>query len=120
MLATEYADRLRYSPANDWLVYNGAFWEESAPAAQGIAQELTERQLEEADTLIEQVRGKLENAGITALMSPGTSRQKLLGMLTPAQATVWREYEDAEGYRKYALKRRESRCITASLKEAAR
>lgn len=83
-LATEYADRLRYSPATDWLVYNGAFWEESGPAAQGIAQELTDRQLEEAETLIEQVRVKLENAGITALMSLGTTRQKLLGMLTPA------------------------------------
>lgn len=117
-LATEYADRLRYSPATDWLVYNGAFWEESAPAAQGIAQELTDRQLEEAETLIEQVRVKLENAGITALMSLGTTRAKLLGMLTPAQLVLWREYEDAEGYRKYALKRRESRCITASLKEA--
>ncbi|MEW6903244.1 phage/plasmid primase, P4 family [Trueperella pyogenes] len=117
-LATEYADRLRYSPATDWLVYNGSFWEESAPAAQGIAQELTDRQLEEADTLIEQVRVKLENAGITALMSLGTTRAKLLGMLTPAQLVLWREYEDAESYRKYALKRRESRCITASLKEA--
>lgn len=118
MLATEYADRLRYSPATDWLVYNGAFWEESAPAAQGIAQELTDRQLDEAKTLIEQVRVKLENAGITALMSLGTSRQKLLGMLTPTQLALWREFEDAEEYRKYALKRRESRCITASLKEA--
>lgn len=116
--ATEYADRLRYSPATDWLVYNGWLWEESAPAAQGIAQELTDRQFEEAEALMEPVRVKLENAGITALVALGTTRQKLLGMLTPAQLVLWREYEDAEGYRKYALKHRESRCIIASLKEA--
>ena len=117
-MAEEYADRLRYSPATDWLVYNGAFWEESAPDAQGVAQDLTDRQLEEAESLVESVRAKMDNAGITALMGLGASRQKLLGMLTPAQMVVYREYEDAETYRKYALKRRESKSITACLKEA--
>ncbi|WP_099332514.1 phage/plasmid primase, P4 family [Actinomyces minihominis] len=117
-MAEEYADRLRYSPATDWLVYNGAFWEESAPDAQGVAQDLTDRQLEEAESLVESVRAKMDNAGITALMGLGASRQKLLGMLTPAQMAVFREYEDAETYRKYALKRRESKSITACLKEA--
>lgn len=33
----EYEDKLRYSPATDFLVYNGSFWEESQPNAQGIA-----------------------------------------------------------------------------------
>ena len=89
-MAEEYADRLRYSPATDWLVYNGAFWEESAPDAQGVAQDLTDRQLEEAESLVESVRAKMDNAGITALMGLGASRQKLLGMLTPAQMVVYR------------------------------
>lgn len=49
VLAREYEDKLRYSPATDFLVYNGSFWEESQPNAQAVAQELTSRQLEEAE-----------------------------------------------------------------------
>lgn len=117
-MAVEYADKLRYSPATDWLVYNGSFWEESAPNAQGVAQELTDRQLEEAEALLEAVREKMDGAGITALIKSGATKQKLLGMLTPAQMAIFREFEDAETYRKYAIKRRESKSITACLKEA--
>ena len=53
ILAREYGDKLRYSPATDFLVYNGCFWEESQPNAQAIAQELTARQLEEAEIEIQ-------------------------------------------------------------------
>ena len=49
VLSREYMDRLRFSPATDYIVFNGSFWEESQPNAQGIAQELTARQLEEAE-----------------------------------------------------------------------
>lgn len=30
-MAEEYADKLRYSPATDWLVYNGSFWKNPPP-----------------------------------------------------------------------------------------
>ena len=53
VLSREYMDRLRFSPATDYIVFNGSFWEESQPNAQGIAQELTARQLEEAETEIQ-------------------------------------------------------------------
>ena len=53
VLSREYEDRLRYSPSTDYMVFNGSFWEESQPNAQGIAQELTARQLKEAENEIE-------------------------------------------------------------------
>lgn len=46
VLAREYKGKLRFSPATDYMVYNGSFWEETAPKSQGISQELTERQME--------------------------------------------------------------------------
>jgi len=48
VLAKEHGDRLRYSEATGWLCYSGAVWEESAIKAQGLAQELTGRQLAQA------------------------------------------------------------------------
>ena len=49
VLAKEYENQLRYSPSTDFLVYNGSYWEESKSKAQAISQELTTRQLEEAE-----------------------------------------------------------------------
>lgn len=43
VLAREYAGQLRFSPATDYLVYNGSYWEESKPKSQAVAQELTTR-----------------------------------------------------------------------------
>ena len=57
VLSREYMDCLRFSPATDYIVFNGSFWEESQPNAQGIAQELTARQLEEAETEIQRCIG---------------------------------------------------------------
>ena len=37
VLSREYMDRLRFSPATDYIVFNGSFWEESQPNAQGKA-----------------------------------------------------------------------------------
>lgn len=56
VLAREYKGKLRFSPATDYMVYNGSFWEETAPKSQGISQELTERQMEEAEAEIKKAQ----------------------------------------------------------------
>ncbi|MDN8660499.1 DNA primase, partial [Staphylococcus aureus] len=53
VLAREYECKLHYSPSTGYLVYNGSYWEESKPKAQGVIHALTERQLEESETEIE-------------------------------------------------------------------
>ena len=63
VLSREYMDRLRFSPATDYIVFNGSFWEESQPNAQGIAQELTARQLEEAETEIQRCMKEMSDNG---------------------------------------------------------
>ena len=48
VLASLYASRLAYSEGTGFLIYDGSRWEESEIGALGLAQDLTDRQLEEA------------------------------------------------------------------------
>ena len=110
VLAREYEGKLRYSPSTDFLVYNGRFWEESKPKAQAVAQELTTRQLEEAETEIK------KNGAWELLASMGSKKAAMA--FSSEQARSFQKYENATTYRNYAIKRRDSKYITAALKEA--
>ena len=117
VLAKEYSDILRYSSSTDYLVYNGSFWEESKPKSQGISQDLTERQLAEAEIEIEKAMDVLvKNGGMEMLVSVGG--KKASQMMSQEQAHAFELYESAVAYKKYAIKRRDSKNIAATLKEA--
>lgn len=116
-LTKAYPDSLRYSEATDWLVYYDGVWYESAPAAQAVAQELTERQLAEAHELLEDAKDKLATTGAGTLLG-SMSKAKAQTMFNPAQREAFAAFEDAKTYAAYALKRRESRGITNCLREA--
>ena len=45
------------------MVYNGSFWEESKPKSQGVSQDLTERQLAEAETEMKKAMDELVKNG---------------------------------------------------------
>jgi P4 family phage/plasmid primase-like protien len=117
ILAREYKDRLRYSPATDFIVYNGSFWEESKPKAQAIAQELTSRQLLEARAQMKKAMDEMMKNGAADLLAT-MGNKKAAGTFSKQQAHVFEMYEAAAAYRKYAIKRRDSRFIAAALKEA--
>lgn len=116
VLAREYKDKLRYSPATDFLVYNGSFWEESQPNAQGIAQELTARQLEEAEVELQKSITEMNSNGAWALIA-AVGPKKASSQFNKEQARSFEKYEQAEVYRKYAIKRRDTKYISAALKE---
>lgn len=117
VLATEYKDILRYSPSTDYMVYNGSFWEESKPKSQGVSQDLTERQLTEAETEMKKTMDELvKNGGMEILVSVGP--KKAVQMFNKQQAHAYELYEDAVAYKKYAIKRRDTKNIAATLKEA--
>lgn len=118
VFADEYAQKLAYSEATDWLVYNGSFWEETRPGSRAIAQELTTRQLEQALELLEKAREACETTGVTQLLS-AMSLTKAKNLFTTEQWNAYEQLTDAQAYEKYVLKRRDSKAITASLKEAA-
>ena len=110
-------DRLRFSPATDYIVFNGSFWEESQPNAQGIAQELTARQLEEAETEIQRCMKEMSDNGAWAMLA-AMGAKKAMAAFSEAQRRSFEKYERAETYRKYAIKRRDTKYISAALKEA--
>lgn len=117
VLANEYKDILRYSPSTDYMVYNGSFWEESKPKAQGVSQDLTERQLQEAETEMQKAMEEMvKNGGMEILVSVGA--KKAAQMMSKPQVHAYDMYEDAVAYKKYAIKRRDSKNIAATLKEA--
>ena len=117
VLAMEYKDILRYSPSTDYMVYNGSFWEESKPKSQGVSQDLTERQLAEAETEMKKTMDELvKNGGREILVSVGP--KKAVQMFNKQQAHAYEMYEDASVYKKYAIKRRDTKNIAATLKEA--
>ena len=117
VLSREYEDRLRYSPSTDFLVYNGRFWEESKPKAQAVAQELTSRQLEEAETEIKKATDEMMKNGAWELLA-SMGPKKAAMAFSSEQARSFQKYENATTYRNYAIKRRDSKYITAALKEA--
>ncbi|MFW5651282.1 MAG: phage/plasmid primase, P4 family [Acetivibrio ethanolgignens] len=117
VLAQEYKDILRYSPSTDYMVYNGSFWEESKPKSQGVSQDLTERQLAEAEAEMKKAMDELvKNGGMEILISVGP--KKAVQMFNKQQAHAYEMYESAEFYKKYAVKRRDTKNIAATLKEA--
>ena len=117
VLANEYKDILRYSPSTDYMVYNGSFWEESKPKSQGVSQDLTERQLEEADAEMKKAMDELvKNGGMEILVSVGSNKAQQ--MFNKQQAHAFEMYCNAEAYKKYAIKRRDTKNIAATLKEA--
>lgn len=117
VLSREYMDRLRFSPATDYIVFNGSFWEESQPNAQGIAQELTARQLEEAETEIQRCMKEMSDNGAWAMLA-AMGAKKAMAAFSEAQRRSFEKYERAETYRKYAIKCRDTKYISAALKEA--
>ena len=117
VLSREYEARLRYSPSTDYMVFNGSFWEESQPNAQGVAQELTARQLEEAENEIERCMKEMSENGAWAMLA-AMGAKKAMAAFNTAQQRSFDKYERAETYRKYAIKRRDTKYISAALKEA--
>ncbi len=102
VLAREYGEKLRFSEATGWIVYNEKVWRENDIEAQRLSQLLTDRQLQEARSLLWIARNKIDKA----VESEDNKTSANL------------EVADAEVYRKYVLSRRKSNAISAALKEA--
>lgn len=89
MLYDAYHHRLRYCEGMGWLVYGDGIWTQSATAAQGYSQRLTDLQMQEAEAM--------QMADIGAA-------KKIASY--------------SEEYREYVMLRRSSSRIAAALKEA--
>lgn len=117
VLASEYANRICYSPATAWMVYESGVWEENEPKVQHVVQELTTRQLEQAQNELDQATERAGELGVTAMLAAMT-KAKALGMFTPEQARVYRELTAAQEWQKFIYKCRSDRTIQAVMRQA--
>ncbi|MDR0199667.1 MAG: recombinase family protein [Streptococcaceae bacterium] len=114
VLAREYGDTLRFTPKLGFLVYDGSYWKISEEDAVGIAQELTDRQLEEAATEMAKVKEEMKINGTLDLLAT-VGPKKALSLFNHEQSSTFKKFEAAEVYQKYAIKRRDSRYIKSAL-----
>lgn len=103
LYAAEYGDRVLYNAAFGWMVYDGTKWKTDEARARAYAQELTDRQLEEAgEAVMKAAQGKKSAA-------TGNKAE-----LEEAEKTA----KKADEFLKYIIKRRDTKKISAAMTEA--
>ena len=117
VLAKHFSGELRYSPATHFIRYTDHFWKETEPGAQAVAHELTRRQLEEAGEDMRDAMKALTDCGAQSILDT-TSKVKAEALFNDAQAEAYAAFLAAKAYQSFAIRRRDSKNITATLKEA--
>lgn len=117
VLAKYFSKELRYSPATHFIRYSDHYWQESEPGAQAVAHELTRRQLKESGNDLLASLEKLKNCGAQAILD-GASKSKAEQLMNEEQLQAFQEFSAAKAYQAFAVKRRDSKNITSTLKES--
>lgn len=116
VLAGAFSGQLRYSPATDFIVYNGDIWEESKPRAHAIMHDLSDMQLEEASAAAAEAYRLLEQNGAVDLMN-SAGKKKAQSNMDDGQLEAYQAYMRAVNYQSIAMSYRQSRNIKAVLAE---
>ena len=102
LYAAEYGDRVLYNSVFGWMTYDGTKWKPDEAKARAYAQELTDRQLEEAGTaVLEAAKRKTAAVGNKAELEEAEKAAK-----------------KADEFWKYIIKRRDTKKISAAMTEA--
>lgn len=117
ILAGEYADRICYSPATAWMAYDKGVWEENEPKVQHVVQELTARQIVQAQKELETATQQANQLGVTAMLV-AMSKAKALAAFTPEQARVYQQMQAVQEWLKFIYKCRSDRTILAVMRQA--
>ena len=117
ILAKHFSSELRYSPSTHFIRYSDHYWQETEPGAQAVAHELTRRQLKEATKDLQEALQKLQDCSAQDILA-NTTKAKAEALMNNAQLTAHQEFLSAKAYQSFALKRRDSKNITSTLKES--
>mgnify|MGYP000040229460 CR=1 FL=1 len=117
VLSKYFANELRYSPATHFIRYSDHYWQETEPGAQAVAHELTRRQLNESNRLMCEALQKLKNCGAQEILD-NTSKTKAEQLMNDEQMKAYQEFLAAKAYQSFAIRRRDSKNITSTLKES--
>lgn len=117
VLAEHFGNKLRYSGATEYLVYNHTFWDETDTQAVGVVRELTDRQLEEAEAGISKYLQLLKSNGGMQLLD-NLSKKKAIEAMNEEQTKIHQKLQEALVYKEFVLKRRNQNYIQAALRIA--
>ena len=117
VLGKYFSSELRYSPATHFIRYSDHYWQESEPGAQAVAHELTRRQLNEAGNDLVEALTKMKNSGAQTILD-STSKSKAEQLMNDQQLEAYQDFLAAKAYQAFAIKRRDSKNITSTLKES--
>lgn len=114
-----FGEVVKFSPETRCLVYNGVYWEESDEKARLLVHQLTELQMQDADSLLKFWETELKEAGVGAGLDEKLTTKQINSVLTAKQKVIYEQYQRAVQYKAFVLKRRQTGAIAAVLKEAA-
>lgn len=117
VLGKYFSSELRYSPATHFIRYSDHYWQESEPGAQAVAHELTRRQLKEAGNDLMEALTKMKNSGAQVILD-STSKSKAEQLMNEQQLKAYQDFLAAKAYHSFAVKRRDSKNITSTLRES--
>ena len=113
VLAREYANKLAYTNATDYLYYDGTHWRENKQLALGAVVHFTDEQLAEANALLESADKLLQSSGIDELtIKAGGKRLENAGE-TPLQLKYLKAYLAAKEFHKFVMKHRDYKNLMA-------
>ena len=114
-----FGEVVKFSPETRCLVYNGVYWEESDEKARLLVHQLTELQMQDADSLLKFWETELKEAGAGVGLDEKLTTKQITSVLTAKQKVIYEQYQRAVQYKAFVLKRRGTFAINAVLKEAA-
>lgn len=109
---------MKFSPETRCIVYNGVYWEESDEKARLLVHQLTELQMQDADSLLKFWETELKESGVGADLDEKLTTKQITSVLTAKQKVIYEQYQRAVQYKAFVLKRRQTGAIAAVLKEA--
>lgn len=113
VLAREYANRLAYTNATDYLYYDGTHWRENKQLALGAVVHFTDEQLAEANALLESAEKQLQFSGIDELTIKAGGKRLENAVETPLQLKYLKAYLAAKEFHKFVMKHRDYKNLMA-------
>lgn len=117
VLAREYGNELKYTPATDYLRYDGVCWQESKQQAIGAMEEFLDLQLADAEDAVKAAAKALADLGVARekVAKGGKTLEKEIG---DARQEAYVAYLAAINYRAFVMKRRDMKYVASALQAA--
>lgn len=116
VLAKISKNKLCFTLATGFLHYNGSKWAEDELMAQQLAQQLTDKQLAEANSLFIIAQTQMKETGAADILRV-VSEEKAKTMLSEEQKEAFGAWKKAKAYCDYVVRSRSSQRIRACLSE---